>query len=455
MLTDPLEITGVWWLPESPETEIAGTLRYSPEEGIILELIGSFHDITEMNAPREIPVVNGVAGGKNVTLTNLHTIRSNLQIPGVHLSTLRARFAFVGNIFTSLDSIQFSSVSVAYLHLNAWLDAANIEISRPDNRTTTITVHLPEPARYELREGFAISIVFSQAGPGWSRGSLEASVRQQAYVRFDRVQPAEYDAFVDSIRHFQHLLSLAVGRHCPPISLQAAPSTTQDSHEPRQPLPSIEIIYQPVDPPDTRSRVISPQMFLPYHHVAPRLQDIFHRWFSAGDGLRTVFSLFFATKLASRMFLENRFLGLVQSMESFHRLTIAGTRLPEDEFRSRLQTLSTSVSPELAEWLRASMMYANEKTLRTRLTELVSQFPRLSAQVLGGSPHATVSRVVDTRNYLTHYDLATRDRAAVGTDLYRSIQQLTAFMHASLIVYLGFNHTAAEDIVLGQPDQLP
>jgi hypothetical protein len=34
--------TGLWWLPENPDTKIFGTLRYKPGEYPILSLFGSY-----------------------------------------------------------------------------------------------------------------------------------------------------------------------------------------------------------------------------------------------------------------------------------------------------------------------------------------------------------------------------------------------------------------------------
>lgn len=43
-LDKKLEYKGYWYLPSVPNIKVAGTLKYYPNEKIILELIGSFND---------------------------------------------------------------------------------------------------------------------------------------------------------------------------------------------------------------------------------------------------------------------------------------------------------------------------------------------------------------------------------------------------------------------------
>lgn len=41
-MSEKFEFKGIWWLPDKPEEQISGTLRFVAAEGAVLELIGSF-----------------------------------------------------------------------------------------------------------------------------------------------------------------------------------------------------------------------------------------------------------------------------------------------------------------------------------------------------------------------------------------------------------------------------
>lgn len=43
-LDEPGEWWGLWWLPEDPDQQVPGILRYSPDDGPLLSLIGAFED---------------------------------------------------------------------------------------------------------------------------------------------------------------------------------------------------------------------------------------------------------------------------------------------------------------------------------------------------------------------------------------------------------------------------
>src|SRR5690606_4537915 len=38
------EWAGLWWLPDDPDEQVPGVLRYEPEDGLVLSLIGAFED---------------------------------------------------------------------------------------------------------------------------------------------------------------------------------------------------------------------------------------------------------------------------------------------------------------------------------------------------------------------------------------------------------------------------
>ncbi len=41
-MIEEFEYKGIWWLPDKPKNRISGILRFTPNEGAILDLIGSF-----------------------------------------------------------------------------------------------------------------------------------------------------------------------------------------------------------------------------------------------------------------------------------------------------------------------------------------------------------------------------------------------------------------------------
>jgi hypothetical protein len=80
-MIEEFEYKGRWWLPDDPEEKIDGTLSFTPGEGAVLDLIGSFENIKSTNykgsitkkvwagKPFEPEIVLGTSSdGKNITL---------------------------------------------------------------------------------------------------------------------------------------------------------------------------------------------------------------------------------------------------------------------------------------------------------------------------------------------------------------------------------------------------
>ena len=92
------------------------------------------------------------------------------------------------------------------------------------------------------------------------------------------------------------------------------------------------------------------------------------------------------------------------------------------------------------------LRYANELSLRARLKKLLQPFH----QWFGTKKEREllVSRVVDTRNYLTHYDdAATKERADGTQELYEVYQKLQALFQLQILRHLGFGEESINRMV--------
>ena len=67
-MIDELILNGEWWIPDKSEKKITGTLNFSPNDEISLDLLGSF-DGTEVTS---FEIILGLTiEGKKITLTGL------------------------------------------------------------------------------------------------------------------------------------------------------------------------------------------------------------------------------------------------------------------------------------------------------------------------------------------------------------------------------------------------
>jgi len=102
------------------------------------------------------------------------------------------------------------------------------------------------------------------------------------------------------------------------------------------------------------------------------------------------------------------------------------------------------------DWLRGRLAYSNEPSLRKRLKEILRRDPGVMEPIVGGSKKegvGFVGKVVDTRNYLTHYDEGKKEAAAVGRELYELTERLKSVLEACLLREVGFEGERLKEVL--------
>jgi hypothetical protein len=118
--------------------------------------------------------------------------------------------------------------------------------------------------------------------------------------------------------------------------------------------------------------------------------------------------------------------------------------LPE-EFTALKDQLLESCPSDKREWLKTRIAYGNELSLRQRLVEMIEPF-----QALYGARQevaAFIAAVVDTRNYLTHYDPRPSNRLITGIDLWRLCMKLEVLFQLHFLRLIGLSNQSITAIV--------
>ena len=152
-MMDKFEYEGIWWLPDKPEKQVSGTLRFTPNEGAILDLIGSFKDTKEINKMLELEIILGISSnGKNITLHKCFETKSNVSVPRLLTSSFYANEVFVGAHFQKSEDIKFRELSICYSYLDEWVNISGFNIQYPDKSEVVIKYKQPEPIQASIGE---------------------------------------------------------------------------------------------------------------------------------------------------------------------------------------------------------------------------------------------------------------------------------------------------------------
>lgn len=161
-------------------------------------------------------------------------------------------------------------------------------------------------------------------------------------------------------------------------------------------------------------------MLFRYKDIAEQLKEILTKWIKKYEICEPAFNLYFAQKSGAHKYLDSKFLSLAQGIETLHRRNSQRTVMPKEEFSSLVATILTAVPDSKQNFIKERLKYANELPLRQRIKKMIEPFKIFFKNQ--NRCDSFINKVIDTRNYLTHYD---SDRTS-QTDLLELHRKLEA-----------------------------
>jgi hypothetical protein len=161
----------------------------------------------------------------------------------------------------------------------------------------------------------------------------------------------------------------------------------------------IYIFYLVRDP----GRIISHEMLFSFVDIAEDFEKCLRNWFRKSEILRPVYDLYFGTLYAPSPYMEPEFLSIIQAMESYHR-----------------------------------RIYGKTLSLRKRLEETWQKYADVMDRLIDDH-NQFIDDLVNTRNYLTHYDKKKRAKAKHGRELFVLTQKVRSMLQACLLTELGLS----------------
>jgi hypothetical protein len=73
------------------------------------------------------------------------------------------------------------------------------------------------------------------------------------------------------------------------------------------------------------------------------------------------------------MYVDHKFLSLMQALETYHRRILGGNELSENHHNKRILEILTAVPDQYRQWLEEKLKYSNELSLRKRMKELLGR----------------------------------------------------------------------------------
>jgi hypothetical protein len=273
----------------------------------------------------------------------------------------------------------------------------------------------------------------------------EATIAQRTWASVEYPEGGSFEELHGALHRFRNFLTLGVGRSVEPLVVRGVVEADEG--------PTVEIHYRPAGarsgtPPG--KKVHPAKMLFTLGDLAGDFDRFLNNWFGKVEPLGPVHDLYFATAYGSPAYLDDRFLSLVQGVEAYHRRALGTLELPEEEHERRVGEIVGAAPDAHKDWLRGKLAYSNEPGLRKRLAEIMRQDPEVMKPIFGNSSkkrEGFMYKVVETRNYLTHYDESKKDAAATWQELYELTERLKSVLEACLLREVGFEGDHLKEVL--------
>lgn len=460
--------TGAWWRPRREDAMLTGTLTVRGGRGH-LELLGRWDDLWDalwagaadgsqrvltadaIGAAPPVPLIHGVASGSAITLVDARSRGFTISGPGMQVSRYQAAATVVGAHLAPGAEPTFRRARFRFDVLDAWAGVAattaRVVATADGAGVAGVDLAYRNLPDVVLTDG-DVRVALATSGE-WSRPAVgEHRLRQESALECDYTTPAPIGRVVNaSLRDLQGVLTLLSGH---PARVDAIDVWVESGVRPTWAALHVPLTFNaPRDAvPD------ADDMPLPLPLLGGYAPTVFAAWFARQAQLDAVLNLFAAVETSPGLYLEAEFLFRAQALESLHRRTDDARLLTDVEYApvrdQLLAVIDASGHPRaVRQALTAKLQYLPELSLRRRLRALIGRVREALVEVF--PPDARfVEAVVDTRNYLTHYDARGAHRASTGLALYILTQQLRVLLQLALLEQMGLPVAFLRDLCRGR-----
>jgi hypothetical protein len=311
-----------------------------------------------------------------------------------------------------------------------------------DNDEIVIKYKPPEPIKFSVGD-YKISIVIKNTYPTHTIVQKEASIKQTAYITIEPPEEKSFGEYWNIMHDIKNFLSLGVGEPVYLLTIEGITEKNKQVIKDRSFYKPVEVFYRFSDIP--RIREMSPsQMLFTFKYVQDRFGVFLGNWLEKAHLLKPTYVLYFGTLYNPHLYLDSQFLSLTQAIESYHQRVYGKKYVSKETYEIMYDVLVNAIPEKtesrLKDRLREYLKYGNEFSLRTRIKEILNSYEELIGLFIKDE-EKFVNDVVETRNYLTHYDKDKKPPSPVENyeELFQLIKNLRTIVEICLLKESGFS----------------
>ena len=450
-MTNIQKYGGKWTFLEQNK-EYSGELHINMDTQIIaLELLIPATDYDPMPRPPykgKIPYISGeLFSGAKIVLYGCRTGKQYSRVMSYTQQVIFADFAFWGLKIDLKEELVFSKAVFNFGNIIEWSGLCNYNWNHTNN-SSNLEWHKKEDAILEMNENLKIKFCARQGNIGITNVyDNEIIVKQNILVEFSYATSVPWEKILEDVLSIQYFIGLGVNQ-------KVEIYKTQYYHD--------QIFYEfsSENGFDTKTHVAADvNLGLGNKNITQSkkkydclytLDDAirigcFEKWKKNYLNLKPVLDLYFSVLSDTIQTSEMVFLNLVQALETFHARFITDNIR---EYKSRVDKsiktfYGTDEHPNAKYWKNVLLDKRQEKHnsiyLRSRLADLIFADGVLPFIGRESSLETYIQKLVDTRNYYTHYDIKKQKNAFSKNELIKINGHLLSLIEFHLLVLIGFD----------------
>ena len=440
---------GLFWLPGRRDDEVPGALTYDPENGAVLKLLGIFGELHEAfgralaggNRDDEMVIHGVTVKGKPISLLHAHDTNRQLNMPGIAHETWKSNLLVIGAHITSADDEAiFPKSYFRFDEIETWLEhSPYTQTFDTEAKTLNVFAEKPHEVAFATHADFEVSSVgslYSDNDPA-TRFVIDVTSQMAITPR----EPQSLNWHLNRAVGVQELASLCTGHFLPLTSFELRGPDVELRGGGSRPT-EVHFYARMIHgdgPDETKSKRRSPIVTGPeLNRFNPQAVQL---WFDQFEDFSPALRLFFTITAEREMFTNIRLLLAIQALEVFHRRTSGETVMPEQDFEQFSEAMVAAIppgtEPDMREKLESLYRFANEPSLKQRLRSIIAALTKDFGEAPAGFNSKFLRKLVDTRNYYTHFSEELSGRALDGEGMYWATRRVILLLTLLFLQRLG------------------
>jgi hypothetical protein len=427
--------------------DVLGTLSYEPRRGVTLVLNyrephgpNALAFLAHCSLPPSCAVIHGeLDDATPVTLLQCLPVRNHSGAGGVTTLAFAVDRALLGVHVDEFETLMLGRCSVTLSSLRNWMGAAPVkkEPAAGGGVRTGIDVRFrrPEPLRVTLPDS-AFDVELSlQYGTSLESGSFV--VHWDVCFSIIAHDCLAYTAADAASLQLRILLSTLIGQ---PVSIKTWAMSLPTESSQRELQSQLHVLNRQVGRP-VEPDVLHSDMLLSYNELETEFPRIVQRWFARSEQEVLAGHVLFASQLLESPAVNVKFLAVLQAAEAYDRSRRDRVYMDQNAYDRAIDELGipACIQDDHRQSFKSRLKYGNEYSLRKRLHCMLERIPESLRQPIAERVNLFVTRVVDTRNYYTHFDHTPQSNPLDGPDAFVAAERIRFLVLATLLLDLGIS----------------